>query len=95
MAYPKTRMRRLRASAGLRGLVRETGLRAEQLVLPLFVAEADAAPAPGGDAGAARSARDCRSPAPSSALARPRQLGLGAVMLFGVPSHKDPEGSGA
>ncbi len=42
MAYPNTRMRRLRASAGLRGLVRETGLRAEQLVLPLFVRAADA-----------------------------------------------------
>ncbi len=39
MSFPQTRMRRLRASAGLRGLVRETELRPEQLVLPLFVAE--------------------------------------------------------
>ena len=41
MAFPQTRMRRLRASAGLRGLVRETDLRAGQFVLPLFVTEAE------------------------------------------------------
>ena len=40
MAFPNTRMRRLRASAGLRGLVRESEVRARQLVLPLFVSEA-------------------------------------------------------
>ena len=94
MAYPKTRMRRLRASAGLRGLVRETGLRAEQLVLPLFVAEADVSPTPGGDLALPALAR---LPI-SAALERAREaadLGLGAVLLFGVPSHKDPEGSGA
>ncbi|HEY5344158.1 MAG TPA: porphobilinogen synthase [Solirubrobacteraceae bacterium] len=39
MAFPQTRMRRLRSSASLRGLVRETELRAGQLVLPLFVSE--------------------------------------------------------
>ncbi len=39
MAFPQTRMRRLRATAGLRGLVRETELRPGQLVLPLFVSE--------------------------------------------------------
>jgi len=95
MAFPTTRMRRLRATAGLRGLVRETGLRAEQLVLPLFVAEAGAAPAPADD--------DAALPALarlsiSAAVERAREaagLGLGAVILFGVPSHKDPEGSGA
>jgi len=94
MAYPKTRMRRLRASAGLRGLVRETGLRAEQLVLPLFVAEADVSLTPGGDVALPALAR---LPI-SAALERAREaadLGLGAVLLFGVPSHKDPEGSGA
>ena len=41
MAFPQTRMRRLRASASLRGLVRETELRAGQLVLPLFISEAE------------------------------------------------------
>jgi porphobilinogen synthase len=95
MAYPQTRMRRLRATAGLRGLVRETGLRAEQLVLPLFVTEADAPPAIP-DAGLSLPALARLSI--SAAVQRAREaadLGLGAVMLFGVPAHKDPEGAGA
>ncbi len=132
MGFPQTRMRRLRASAGLRGLVRETGLRAEQLVLPLFVAETDALSVPGADretgigadsglsSGAALPS-DAAMPSGvampsdvalpsgvalpglarlsiSAALERAREaagLGLGAVILFGVPSHKDSEGSGA
>ena len=49
MAFPQTRMRRLRATAGLRGLVRETDLGPGQLVLPLFVALGLAA-APSADA---------------------------------------------
>jgi porphobilinogen synthase len=104
MAFPSTRMRRLRASAGLRGLVRETGLRAEQLVLPLFVAQDGAAATPGANVGS----EDARRGGPalpalerlsiSRAVERAREageLGLGAVLLFGVPSHKDPDGTGA
>jgi porphobilinogen synthase len=94
MAYPHTRMRRLRASAGLRGLVRETGLRAEQLVLPLFVADADAPSSPSGALALPALARLSIS----SAVERAREAaaaGLGAVIVFGVPSHKDPYGSGA
>jgi porphobilinogen synthase len=92
MAFPKTRMRRLRATAGLRGLVRETHLLAGQLVLPMFVAETLAgsepiATMPGVDrlsiAAAVQQARECAA------------LGLGAVMLFGVPAEKDEHGSGA
>ncbi len=87
-------MRRLRASAGLRGLVRERGLRAEQLVLPLFVAEADAPPPPEGELALPALARLSIS----GALERAREaaaLGLGAVIVFGIPSHKDEEGSSA
>src|ERR1700677_987241 len=94
MAYPQTRMRRLRATAGLRGLVRETDLRAEQLVLPLFVAEADVPPV----AESALELPGLDRLAISAALDRAREaadLGLAAVLLFGVPSHKDPYGSGA
>jgi porphobilinogen synthase len=92
MAYPKTRMRRLRATAGLRGLVRETDLRPGALILPLFVAEAPEAcgpieAMPGvarlSVAGAVEEARQAS------------QLGLGAVMLFGIPAEKDEHGSGA
>jgi porphobilinogen synthase len=94
MAYPNTRMRRLRASAGLRGLVRETGLRAEQLVLPLFVAEADAAPAPQGELALPTLQRLSISGAVERAR-EAAEMGLGGVIVFGVPAHKDAEGSGA
>jgi porphobilinogen synthase len=96
MAFPQTRMRRLRATAGLRGLVRETDLRARQLVLPLFVAESP----PSGEAG-----REPIATMPgvdrlslSAAVAEAREafeLGLAAVMLFGIPAEKDDQGSGA
>ena len=93
MAFPQTRMRRLRASAGLRGLVRETDVRAGALVLPMFVAEAldserePIATMPGVErlslAGAVAEAREVA------------EAGIAAVMLFGVPAVKDQEGSGA
>jgi porphobilinogen synthase len=104
MAFPSTRMRRMRATASLRGLVRETSLRPAQLVLPLFVAEGDALPASleraGGDGAPAATAELpalARLPI-SAAVERAREaaaLGVGGVLLFGVPAHKDPEGSGA
>jgi porphobilinogen synthase len=93
MAFPSTRMRRLRASPRLRGLVREHSVRAEQLVLPLFVAETDAPPA---DTDLALPGLHRLSI--SAAVARAREaaeLDLGGVLLFGVPAHKDSEGSGA
>ena len=96
MAFPQTRMRRLRASAGLRGLVRETDLHAGQMVLPLFVTETD----PAGDEG-----REPIATMPgvdrlslSAAVAEAREiarLGIAAVMLFGVPAEKDGQGTGA
>ncbi len=94
MAFPQTRMRRLRSSAGLRGLVRETDLRAGQLVLPLFVSSgADAAPRE-----PIESMPGVERLALSAAVEEARmaaELGLGAVMLFGIPAAKDEHGSGA
>jgi porphobilinogen synthase len=97
MAFPRTRMRRLRASAGLRGLVRETDLRADQLVLPLFVTDADTS--------GSRAGREPIEAMPgverlscAAAVEEAREaaeLGLAAVMLFGVPAEKDEQGSGA
>ncbi|MFZ2112114.1 MAG: porphobilinogen synthase [Solirubrobacteraceae bacterium] len=92
MAFPTTRMRRLRASPALRGLVRETELRADRLVQPLFVSETASAREPiGGMPGVERLPL-------SDVLAEAREaavLGLGAVLLFGIPAEKDSEGSGA
>jgi porphobilinogen synthase len=96
MSYPKTRMRRLRATAGLRGLVRETELRASQLVLGLFVAE------PQAREGHERLPIDSMPgvarlsiPAAVAEAEEAASLGLGGVMLFGIPDEKDEQGSGA
>ncbi len=80
----------------MRGLVRETTLRPEQLVLPLFVAEAGTGS--GGLASAEPSLPALERLSISAAVERAREaaaVGLGGVLLFGVPSHKDSEGSGA
>jgi porphobilinogen synthase len=92
MAFPTTRMRRLRASPALRGLVRETELRADRLVLPLFVSALASAREPIETMpGIERLPIDAAVDEAREAAA----LGLGAVLLFGVPAEKDPEGSGA
>jgi porphobilinogen synthase len=92
MAFPQTRMRRLRASAGLRGLVRETELRAGQLVLPLFVTEADRARAPIATLPGVERLSISAAVAEAGEVAA---LDIGAVMLFGVPAAKDEHGSSA
>src|SRR6266851_3039457 len=95
MAFPQTRMRRLRATAGLRGLVRETDLRAGQLVLPLFVGETIPAD-PGREPIATMPGVERLSVAAAvEEAAEAAALGIAAVMLFGVPAEKDENGSGA
>jgi porphobilinogen synthase len=85
-------MRRLRASASLRGLVRETELSAGRFVLPLFVSETASgrepiATMPGVERlSAAAAVEEARAAA---------ELGIAAVMLFGIPAEKDEHGSGA
>jgi porphobilinogen synthase len=95
MSFPNTRLRRLRATPGLRGLVRETELHPGQLVLPLFIAESPAEPT-GREPIATMPGVDRLSL--SAAVAEAHEaaaLGLGAVILFGVPAEKDEQGSGA
>jgi porphobilinogen synthase len=95
MAFPQTRMRRLRATPALRGLVRETQLSAQDFVYPLFVAEElNTGPArvpirtmPGIDRLSISAAVEEAGEA--------QALGIGAVILFGIPREKDPEGTGA
>jgi len=92
MAFPQTRMRRLRATAGLRGLVRETELSPGRLVLPLFVSE----DGPPRTAIAAMPGVDRLSVSAAVAEAGDAAAaGIAAVMLFGVPAEKDEQGSGA
>ncbi|HET6946439.1 MAG TPA: porphobilinogen synthase [bacterium] len=89
---PAERPRRLRRTAALRSLVRETRLHPEMFVYPMFV----------------RTGRGVREPIPSmpgqvhlsvDELSREadelRRLGINAVLLFGLPEAKDAQGSGA
>jgi len=91
-AFPTTRLRRLRRTPALRGLVRETRLSPEQFVAPLFV----------------RHGRGLREPiaslpgvhrlSPDEALAETQSLvarGVASVILFGIPERKDETGSEA
>ncbi|WP_147104869.1 porphobilinogen synthase [Nesterenkonia populi] len=90
MPFPADRPRRLRRTPALRRLVAETRLHPADLILPVFVREGLTEPAPISSMpgvrqhtehtllGAAREARD---------------LGLGGIMLFGIPAERDPQGS--
>jgi porphobilinogen synthase len=90
--FPACRPRRLRQSPALRRLVRETSLHAGQLVLPLFV----------------RAGQKVRRPVASMPgvyqfspdeivreAEKAHQLGVPAVLLFGLPETKDEKASGA
>ncbi|MFT4189706.1 MAG: porphobilinogen synthase [Aeromicrobium sp.] len=90
--FPADRPRRLRATPAMRGLVSETRTEPSQLVLPLFVAEGLAEPRPiGSMPGVVQHTRETAR----RAIAEAAELGLGGVMLFGVPERKDAVGSGA
>jgi len=89
---PLLRPRRLRRTAALRGLVAETRAHPRDLVLPLFAREGLAAPVPVGSMpGVVQHSRDSLRRAAAEAAA----AGVGGVMLFGVPEHRDAVGSGA
>jgi porphobilinogen synthase len=88
-AFPVTRLRRLRRTAPLRNLVRETRLELDQFVMPLFVAPE----------GLRNDALPGMSRFSIAELVREVEelvrLGVSAVILFGIPEEKDDEGSGA
>ena len=91
MEHPLERPRRLRRTPALRRLVAETTVEARQLVLPLFVREGAAEPQPiSSMPGVVQHTRSSLVKAAAEAA----ELGLGGVMLFGVPSSKDATGSG-
>ncbi|MDN5851860.1 MAG: porphobilinogen synthase, partial [Actinomycetia bacterium] len=92
MAFPQDRPRRLRTTPGVRRLVAETSVEPRNLVLPMFVAEGRDEPRPiGSMPGVMQHTRDTAR----RAVAEAAELGLGGVMLFGLPERKDATGSGA
>jgi len=90
--FPTTRLRRLRQLPGVRRLMQETRLSPADLVLPLFVR-------------AGSGVRNEIASMPSNYQLSPdlladevreaAELGLGGVILFGIPEHKDATGTGA
>src|SRR6058998_2271714 len=86
------RPRRLRRSAALRNLVRETQLSVHDFVLPLFVSEKLGERRP---IGSMPGVFQLPVEQIADEACRARDLGLQAVLLFGIPQHKDEQASGA
>jgi porphobilinogen synthase len=89
---PSRRLRRLRRTPALRALVRETRLDPAMLVAPIFVRPGRGIREPiAALPGVARLSPD-EAAAEAQLLA---ELGVGGIILFGLPGEKDPEGTGA
>src|SRR5450631_4532834 len=92
MSFPENRMRRLRRSESLRSLVRETALDPGDLIYPLFICPGDGvrhaiSSMPGVfNLSVDEAVRDAEEAA---------SLGIGGLLLFGLPESKDEQGSGA
>ena len=92
VSLPLVRPRRLRTTPALRRLVAETSVEPRQLLLPLFVREDLTEPRPiGSMPGVVQHTRSSLL----KAVAEAAELGLGGVMLFGIPAEKDAVGTGA
>src|SRR5712675_1006128 len=92
MPFPVQRLRRLRGSESIRNLVRETRLTPSQFILPLFVCPGEGirreiGSMPGNyQMSIDELVREC---------AEVQSLGIGGVILFGLPETKDETASGA
>ncbi len=92
MAFPQSRPRRLRKTPALRALCRETTLTPHDLIWPLFVEPGQGVRRPIG----AMPGQFRMSPDEAAEAAREAwELGIQAVILFGIPAHKDAVGSAA
>jgi porphobilinogen synthase len=91
-SFPQSRLRRLRESTMLRVMTRETSLSVKDFVYPLFVAHG-------------KDVREPVEPMPgvfhlsldrlAEEVTEVSQLGISAVLLFGLPDHKDARGTEA
>ena len=92
MAFPATRMRRLRRSGVLRDMVRETELGPAHLVQPMFVELGTGSRTP---IGAMPGVDRLSISHAVEEAGKAHDLGIPAVLLFGLPAEKDLQGSGA
>jgi len=89
---PVIRPRRLRATPAMRRLTQQTRVHPAELILPMFIREGVTEPVPiGSMPGVVQHSLDSFR----SELQRAARAGIGGVMLFGVPEHKDATGTGA
>jgi porphobilinogen synthase len=92
MSFPETRMRRLRRSESLRALVRETTLEPGDLIYPLFLCPGEGVRREVGSMPGVFNLSIDEAVREAEEAAR---LGLGGLLLFGLPEAKDEQGSGA
>ena len=90
--FPTTRLRRLRHHPAVRAMVRETHLAPENLILPLFVRADIDTPQP---IKSMPGVFQLSLEAVKQEAREAADLGLGAVILFGIPETKDDTGSSA
>ncbi|MDH5236835.1 MAG: porphobilinogen synthase, partial [Acidimicrobiia bacterium] len=92
MPYPERRLRRLRRTPALRRMVAEHRLHVDDLIAPLFVREGIDEPQPIESLpGAVQHTQDSLR----AEVLELAELGIPAVILFGIPVHKDAQGSQA
>ena len=92
MSFPETRMRRLRRTEPLRALVRETAVAAGDLIYPLFLCPGEGVRRAVGSMPGVFNLSIDEAVREAEEAAR---LGLGGLLLFGLPETKDEQGSGA
>ena len=92
MSFPITRMRRLRASETTRRMVRENHLRVDDLIMPLFVCPGEGIKK---EIGSMPGNHQMSIDVTVEACKEIADLGIPAIILFGIPDHKDERGSEA
>ena len=92
MSFPQTRMRRLRRTESLRALVRETAVTPGDLIYPLFLCPGEGVRRPIGSMPGVFNLSIDEAVREAEEAAR---LGLGGLLLFGLPETKDEQGTGA
>ena len=92
MSFPETRMRRLRRSESLRALVRETTLEPGDLIYPLFLCPGEGVRR---EVGSMPGVFNLSIDEAVREAEEAAGLGLGGLLLFGLPEAKDEQGSGA
>jgi porphobilinogen synthase len=92
MSFPQTRMRRLRRTESLRALVRETAVTPGDLIYPLFLCPGEGVRRAVGSMPGVFNLSIDEAVREAEEAAR---LGLGGLLLFGLPETKDEQGTGA